>query len=146
MKNNFDENKAKGQAPEDNYQDIDKGIGKKMSRFLMIVGALIALAILALLAILVGRVVRRALLLRKRKKFFRNGEPREAVRDMYRYMDEIGLTADELTTEIGNRASYSMHQVTDRDRQVMLAVVDGAKHSIRPVKLKNKIGKKEKRS
>lgn len=146
VKNNFDENKTKGQAPEDNYQDIDKGIGKKMSRFLMIVGALIALAILALLAILVGRVVRRALQLRKRKKFFRNGEPREAVRDMYRYMDEIGLSADEMTTEIGNRASYSMHQVTDRDRQVMLAVVDGAKRSIRPVKLKNKIGKKEKRS
>ena len=142
VKNNFDENKEHGQAPEDTYQDVDKGIGKKASRILMIVGALIALAILALLSILIGRMVRKKLLLQKRKKFFRNGEPKEAVRDMYRYMDEIGLASDDMTTEIGNRASYSMHQVTDHDRKVMLAVLDGAKRQIRADKARKKEAEK----
>jgi hypothetical protein len=142
VKNNFEENKEHGQAPEDTYQDVDKGIGKKASRILMIVGAIIALAILALLSILIGRMVRRKLLLQKRKKFFRNGEPKEAVRDMYRYMDEIGLAADDMTTEIGNRASYSMHQVTEHDRKIMLAVLDGAKRKFRAEKTKQKEAEK----
>ena len=97
----------------------------------MIVGAAIALAILALLALIISRIVRKRLALRKRKKFFRDGEPREAVRDMYRYMDEIGFRSEDTTTEIGNRASYSLHQVTDEDRKVMLGVLDGAKKQIR---------------
>ena len=74
---------------------------------------------------------------------------------MYRYMDEIGLRNDDMTKEIGNRASYSIHQVTDQDRQVMLAVLDGAKRKIhaekapkKESKIKSlagkKIGKKEK--
>ena len=131
VKNNFDQNQAQGQLPEDNYKDADKGIGKTASRILMIVGAAIALAILALLALIISRIVRKRLALRKRKKFFRDGEPREAVRDMYRYMDEIGFRSEDTTTEIGNRASYSLHQVTDEDRKVMLGVLDGAKKQIR---------------
>lgn len=142
VKNNFEKNKAESQAPEDSYQDTDKGIGKKASRILLIVGALIALAILALIGVLVGRVVRRKLLLRRRKKFFRDGEPKEAVRDIYRYMDEIDLRTDDMTTEIGNRASYSMHPVTENDRKVMLAVLDGAKRQIRADKAKKKEAEK----
>ena len=134
VRNDFEENQAQGEAPEDTYKDVKKGVGKTTSRILMIVGAAIALGILILIGVLLWRVIRRRLLLRRRKKFFKNGEPREAVRDMYRYMDEIGLRNDDMTKEIGNRASYSIHQVTDQDRQVMLAVLDGAKRKIRAEK------------
>ena len=138
VKNNFSENQAHGQPPEDNYKDTNKGMSKTASRILMIVGGLIALGILTLLGIIAWRIIRRILQLRKRKKFFRTGEPREAVRDMYRYMDEIGYKADGMTTDIGNKASYSMHRVTDHDRQVMLAVLDGAKKQVRAEKAKEK--------
>ena len=136
--NNFNDNQAQGQAPEDTFDDTDKGVGSTASKVLMIVGLAIALAILALLVFLLVRFLRKKLRLRKRKKNFKTGEPREAVRDMYRYMDEIGLAADDMTKEIGNRASYSTHQVTDHDRTVMLAVLDGAKKKIRSDKRKKK--------
>ena len=136
--NNYDDNQAEGMEPEDTYQDRDKGIGKTASRVLMIIGGLIALALLVLLAILIGRVVRRKLRLKKRKKAFKTAEPREAVRDMYRYMDEIGYSSDETTTDIGNKASYSTHPVTDQDRQVMLAVLGSAKKQIRMEKNKKR--------
>ena len=144
VKNNFEKNKEQTPAPEDTYRDVDKGVGKTASRILMIVGGLIALGILILIGVILRRILGRKLALRRRRKFFKDGEPREAVRDMYRYMDEIGLRADEMTAEIGNRASYSMHQVTDQDKQVMLAVLDGAKHQNR-MKKPGKIGKKEKK-
>ena len=135
---NFDDNQAEGMEPEDNYKDKNKGVGKTASRILMIIGGIIALALLVLLGIIIGRIVRRKLRLRKRKNAFRTGEPREAVRDMYRYMDEIGYRSDETTTEIGNKASYSTHTVTDQDRRVMLAVLSGAKKKIRAEKKKQK--------
>ncbi len=143
---NYDDNEAQGQEPEDTFKDKNKGLGKKASRVLMIVGGLIALAILALLGLIIGRIVRKRLLLRKRKKFFRTGEPREAVRDIYRYMDEIGYNADGMTVDIGNKASYSMHSVTDQDRQVMLAVLDGARKKIRAEKAKKKAAAKRTKS
>ena len=142
VKNNFDENKNKGKAPEDTYKEINKGLGKKTSRILMIVGGLIALGILIVIGILVGRVVRKRLQLRRRKKLFKTGEPREAVRDMYRYMEEIGLHPDDITVDTGNRASYSMHQVTDSDRQVMLAALEVARRQIRADKTKKKQAEK----
>lgn len=135
---NFDDNQAEGMEPEDNYKDKNKGVGKTASRILMIIGGIIALALLVLLGIIIGRIVRRKLRLRKRKNAFRTGEPREAVRDMYRYMDEIGYRSDDTTTEIGNKASYSTHTVTDQDRRVMLAVLSGAKKKIRAEKKKQK--------
>jgi len=135
---NYDDNQAEGMEPEDNYKDKDKGVGKTASRILMIIGGIIALALLILLGIIIGRIVRRKLRLRKRKNAFKTGEPREAVRDMYRYMDEIGYQTDETTTEIGNKASYSTHTVTDQDRRVMLAVLSGAKKRIRAEKKKQK--------
>ena len=144
VKNEFDENKTQAQEPEDTYKDVNKGIGKTASRILMIIGGLIALGILILIALILRRILGKVLTLRKRKKFFKDGEPREAVRDMYRYMDEIGLNAESMTMEIGNRASYSIHQVTDQDRQVMLAVLDGAKRKLRADKAKRK--EEEKRS
>ena len=145
VKNDFEENPAQGEEPEDTYKDAKKGVGKTASRILMIVGAAIALGILILIGLLLWRVIRRRLLLRKRKKFFKDGEPREAVRDMYRYMEEIGLNADSVSTEVGNRASYSVHQVTDHDRQVMLAVLDGARRQIRADKAKQKEAEKRSR-
>ena len=135
---NYDDNQAEGMEPEDNYKDKNKGVGKTASRILMIIGGIIALALLVLLGIIIGRIVRKKLLLRKRKNAFKTNEPREAVRDMYRYMDEIGYQSDETTTEIGNKASYSTHTVTDQDRRVMLAVLSGAKKQIRAEKKKQK--------
>ena len=135
---NYDDNQAEGMEPEDNYKDKNKGVGKTASRILMIIGGIIALALLVLLGIIIGRIVRRKLRLRKRKNAFKTGEPREAVRDMYRYMDEIGYQSDETTTDIGNKASYSTHTVTDQDRRVMLAVLSGAKKRIRAEKKKQK--------
>lgn len=135
---NYDDNQAEGMEPEDNYKDKNKGVGKTASRILMIIGGIIALALLVLLGIIIGRIVRRKLRLRKRKNAFKTGDPREAVRDMYRYMDEIGYQSDETTTDIGNKASYSTHTVTDQDRRVMLAVLSGAKKRIRAEKKKQK--------
>ena len=136
--NNFSDNQAQGLPPEDTFDEKDKGVGSTASRVLMIVGLVIALAILALLVFLLVRFLRKKLRLRRRKKLFKEGEPREAVRDMYRYMDEIGLPASEMTTEIGNRASYSTHQVMGYDQKVMLAVVNGAKAQLRRNKRKKK--------
>lgn len=142
---NFDDNQAEGMMPEDNYKDTDKGVGKRTSKILMIIGGVIALALLVLLGILLGRFIRKKLRLRKRKQFFKNGENREAVRDMYRYMDEIGYNPDDVTKGIGNRASYSTHTVTDQDKQAMLAILGGAKKQIRAEKKKNKAIEKKAR-
>lgn len=143
---NYDDNQAEGMEPEDNYRDKDKGVGEKASRILMIIGGLIALALLVLLGIIIGRLIRKKLRLKKRKNAFKTDEPREAVRDMYRYMDEIGYPSDETTTEIGNRASYSTHSVTDQDRRVMLAVLSSAKKQIRAEKKRQKEADKRARA
>lgn len=95
--------------------------GKKIPKKLLIVLGIIAgLLILAALVLLVSKLLRRIKANMDRRKLFRKGEPRAAVRAIFGRMDEIGVRPGRKATEIGNRASYSEFRVYDEDREYML--------------------------
>ena len=116
--------------------------GKKIpTRILAVLGILLGLAILALLINLVRRLIKKISEAAKRKKLFKTGEPREAVRAMYQRMDEKNIVPDKESIDIGNRASYSIMSITEEDRQTMLGKLKTLKKSRSSKVDKLKIGK-----
>ncbi len=95
--------------------------GKKIPhKGLIVLGILAGLLLLALLVFLIRLLVLKILELIQRRKLFKSGEPREAVRAIYRHMDDKKITPDDEARDIGNRASYSVLAVTEADRLTML--------------------------
>ena len=95
--------------------------GKKIPKKILIVLAIIAgLLVLAALAWLVMKLLRRIKAGLDRRKLFKKGEPREAIRAIFGRMDEIGLKPGNKARDIGNKASYSEFMVYEEDRNFML--------------------------
>lgn len=115
--------------------------GKKIpERMLLILGILAGLCLLALIIFLGRKLIRGGKTIIDRKKLFRKGEPREAVRAMYKHMDDKKIEPDREAAEIGNRASYSILSVTETDRTAMLKKLKTLKGQKRKgVKSKTKI-------
>ena len=86
-------------------------------KILVVVAAAAALAVLVLL-------IRKLLLLilaaSRRRKLFYKSEPKLAVAAIYGYIDKLGLSPDEETIDLGNRAAYSRQEIKEEERQNML--------------------------
>ncbi|MDO4868783.1 MAG: transglutaminase-like domain-containing protein [Bacillota bacterium] len=117
--------------------------GKKLPKKpLIALGILAAIGLLILIVYLVLKAIKAIRKIRDRRRLFRKGEPREAVRAIYRHMEKIGREPDKEAMDIGNKASYSVFKVSEEDRQTMLKKLKRRRK--KKDKDKDKKGKKDK--
>lgn len=142
----MDKSKQNGEDPNVVIEKTKTNAGsKKMPHFPVVVLAILAaMGILAILVFLVVKLIRAIKKIRARRKLFRKGEPREAVRAIYHRMDEVGIEPTERAADIGNKASYSEIKVYEEDRQFMLEELKSSKKRKQQKQQKKEKPKKEK--
>ena len=82
-----------------------------------------AVAAAVALFFLLRRILLLLLAALRRKKLFYKSEPKLAVAAIYGYMEDLGLSPDEETKELGNRAAYSLQEISEEERQNMLQML-----------------------
>ena len=113
-----------GKEEEDNNNTKRSNGGDEALQLLWkILVVIAALAALAALVLLIRKLLLRILAASKRRKLFYKSEPKLAVAAMYGYVDELGLTPDEEMTALGNRAAYSLQEISEEERRCMLQML-----------------------
>lgn len=86
--------------------------------------AILLLAALDLLVLAlaygIAKLIQKLAYLRKRRKAFREADPRKAVCAVYTYMRDLKVPFTRAAREIGNRAAYSKCEISEADRSRML--------------------------
>jgi len=116
--------KSKENDTDPNVEEVktsaNAGGSKIPKKVLIVLGILAGLLVLAALVLLVWKLIKKIKASLDRRKLFRKGEPREAVRAIFGRMDEIGAIPSQKAVDTGNRASYSEFKVYEEDRRFML--------------------------
>lgn len=92
---------------------------KSKEIFLLLGKIVLLLALMALLIWLAQRLLRRAMSVWRRRKAFRDPDPRAAVCAMYGYILEEDIPVREAAHETGDYAAYSLGSVSENQRQFM---------------------------
>lgn len=93
----------------------------------MITALLIFDFLAAVLAGLITKLIQRLVAVRRRQRAFRNPDVRMAVCALYAYMRSRKVPLAQEAAEAGERAAYSLHKVTEQDRQIMLRELERMK-------------------
>ena len=116
---------------EENEQEDEKEEKEKKEEPLPIFSILITIAAVAAAAVGLFFLIRMlaALILAwmARRRLFYKAEPKLAVAGIYGYMEEQGLPCSDDVVDLGNRAAYSLQEITEEDRQTMLGAWTAAK-------------------
>ena len=121
LKEHPDNTQDWAEDPVDEGKDNDYSNEKVPSIVMWILAIIMGLMILALLVlatVLIVKGIGRSL---KRRREFRKGVPKDAVRAIYKHMEEKEIPSDDITRDLGNKATYSVYPISEGDRQTMLA-------------------------
>ncbi len=111
----------KNDEEEDEEESETVGGENKVLKYIWYLGLalLIIVSIIALFYILKKVFDALAVYLNRRRLFLKE-EPKLAVSAMYGYMDEKNYYLDDDTINLGNKAAYSLEEITEDERQEML--------------------------
>lgn len=103
--------------------DDDKPEGWKWFILVAVTVLVFAVIVVSLLIKLIAAL----LLIEKRRKLFRKGEAKTAVSAIYGYMEEKDYPVTQYVRTLGNKAAYSMSNITEDERKYMLGQLKKAK-------------------
>lgn len=111
-----------GKAREEKEEEKDYSGGNDAPRYLAYIAILVAsIPLLVFLILLLQKTYRLCKAYLKRRRLFFKDSPKRAVSGIYGYMEDLGYPMDEETVSLGNKAAYSLEEITEEDRNYMIS-------------------------